>query len=126
MDDTIPIPDEPLKLALIGAGSRLELNIDTDAAGYAQVGFLDEKGDPIDGFSVDQCVYINGDFIREPVEWIKNPDAVTIPYGDGIDDHLEAASRLRYTMDVSPLAGKTVRLSFRMRGAKLFAMQFVD
>jgi hypothetical protein len=107
-------------------GNRLELNIDTDATGYAQVGFLNENGDPIDGFSVDHCVYINGDFVRHQVEWIENPDAITIPSGDGIDDHLEAAAKLRYTKDVSSLAGKTVRLIFRMRGAKLFAMQFIQ
>jgi hypothetical protein len=105
-------------------GNRLVLNIDTDAAGYAQVGFLDENNNPIDGFSVDQCVYINGDFIATQAEWIENPDAVTIPYGDSIDDDLEAAAKLKYTKDVSALEGKTVRLVFRMRGAKLYAMQF--
>ena len=81
-------------------GSRLELNINTGAVGYAQAGFLDENGRPVPGYSVDDCVYINGDFIAEPVEWL----------GAGTD--------------VSKLAGKTVRLVLRMRSAKLFAMQF--
>lgn len=81
-------------------GNRLMLNIDTGATGYAQVGFLDEHGAPIPGYSTDDCVYINGDFIETPVEWL----------GRGTD--------------VSPLAGKTVQLVFRMRGTKLFAMQF--
>ena len=40
-------------------GNRLVLNIDTDAAGYAQVGLLDEDGNPIEGFSTEQCIYIN-------------------------------------------------------------------
>ncbi len=44
-------------------GDRLVLNINTDAAGYAQVGFLDKNKKPIEGFTVDQCVYINGNFI---------------------------------------------------------------
>lgn len=83
-------------------GNRLELNINTGAVGYAQVGFLDENGRPIPGYSVDDCVYINGDFIAEPVEWL----------GTGTD--------------VSKLAGKTVQLVFRMRSAKLFAMQFTN
>jgi hypothetical protein len=82
------------------AGNRLELNIDTGAVGFAQVGFLDEKGQPVPGFSVDDCVYINGDFIAGPVQWLKSGT------------------------DVSKLAGRTVQLVFRMRGARLFAMQF--
>lgn len=82
-------------------GNTLQLNIDTDAAGYAQVGFIDEAGRPVEGFSVDDCVYINGDFIDAPVEW------------------------LHKGTDVSSLQGKTVRLVFKMRGSKLYALQFV-
>jgi hypothetical protein len=81
-------------------GKRLRLNIDTGAVGYAQVGFLDEAGRPIPGFSVDECIYINGDFVDTPVEW----------RGRGAD--------------VSSLAGRVVQVVFRMRGAKLYAMQF--
>ena len=83
-------------------GSRLELNIDTGAVGYAQVGFIDENGKPIPGYSLDDCVYINGDYISAPVEWLKSGT------------------------DVSKLAGKTVSLVFRMRGTKVFAMQFAQ
>lgn len=86
---------------LVFEGNRLVLNIDTDATGYAQVGILDENGRPIEGFSLDDCVYINGDFIEKEVEW------------------------LRKGTDVSALEGRTVQLVFRMRGSKLFAMQFV-
>jgi len=82
-------------------GNRLKLNIDTGAVGYAQVGFLDEQGQPIPGYSLDDCVYINGDYLGTPVEWMSRGT------------------------DVASLAGKTVRLVFRMRGAKLYAMQFV-
>ncbi|HXK58894.1 MAG TPA: LamG domain-containing protein [Acidobacteriota bacterium] len=90
---------------LVFTGNRLVLNIDTDAAGYAQVGFLDENDRPIEGFSVDDCVYINGDFVDAEVEWMR---------GSGTS-----------VKDVSSLAGRTVRLVFRMRGARLFSMQFV-
>jgi hypothetical protein len=83
-------------------GNRLLLNIDTGAAGYAQVGILDESGKPIDGFGVDDCVYINGDFIESPVEWL-NKGA-----------------------DVSSLSGKPVQLVIRSRGTKLYSLQFVD
>lgn len=83
-------------------GNRLVLNIDTDAAGYSQVGFIDENGKPIEGFSVDDCIYINGDFIETEIEWLKKGK------------------------DVSSLQGKTVQLVFRMRGSKLYSMQFIN
>ena len=82
-------------------GNRLVLNIDTGATGFAQIGLIDPAGAPIDGFGVDDCVYINGDFSEKEVEWL----------GTG--------------KDVSSLAGRPVRLVFRMRGSRLFAMQFV-
>ena len=84
------------------AGNRLQLNVDTDAVGYLQVGFLDERGRPIEGYTVDDCVYVNGDFIAKEVDW------------------LEAGA------DLSALVGRTVQVVFRMRGAKLYAMQFVE
>ena len=88
-------------LPLVFEGNRLQLNIDTDAIGYAQVGFLDESGKAIEGFTIDDGLYINGDFIDGEVEWLKG-------------------------VDVSALAGKTVQVVLRMRGAKLYSMQFVN
>jgi hypothetical protein len=44
---------------------------------------------------------VNGSFVEHPVEWL----------GKG--------------SDVSSLAGRTVRLVVRMRGASLYALQFV-
>jgi hypothetical protein len=84
-------------------GNRLLLNIDTDATGYAQVGFVDDKGAPIPGFSVDDCVYINGDAIDYEVEWLVG--------GKGMKD-------------VSTLAGRSVQLVVRARGTSLYALQF--
>ena len=83
-------------------GDRLQLNVDTDAVGYMQVGFLDEQGQDIEGYTVDDCVYINGDFIAKEVDWLETG------------------------ADLSPLAGRTVQVVLRMRGAKLYAMQFVE
>jgi hypothetical protein len=82
-------------------GRELVLNIDTGATGFAQVGLLDENGQPVPGYGLDDCIYINGDFIEKKVEWLDNGS------------------------DLSQLAGKTVQLAFRMRGAKLYSMQFV-
>jgi concanavalin A-like lectin/glucanase superfamily protein len=82
-------------------GNRLLLNVDTGAVGFLQVGFEDEHGRPIPGYSVDDCIYLNGDFLRTPVEWL----------GKG--------------HDVSELEGRVVQLVFRMRGARLYALQFL-
>lgn len=82
-------------------GNRLVLNIDTGAAGYAQVGLLNKEGQPVEGYGLDDCVYINGDFMETEVEWLDKGK------------------------DVSALAGQPVQLVFRTRGAKLYTLQFV-
>ena len=92
--------------ALRFAGNRLVLNVDTDAAGYAQFGFVDERGAPVPGFSIDECVYVNGDEIDYEVEWLAK---------DG-----------RPTKDVSALAGKPVQVVARLRGTSLYALQFTS
>ncbi|MCU0646251.1 MAG: hypothetical protein MUC94_18590, partial [bacterium] len=106
-------------------GNRLVLNIDTDAAGYAQVGFLDEKGNPIKGFTVDDCIYINGNFIETEVEWIKNQDVLPPIQGLSDKELFFEAMKLKFSKDLSELEGKIVQVVFRLRGAKLYSMQFV-
>jgi hypothetical protein len=109
---------------LVFKGNRLVLNIDTDATGYAQVGFLDQHGKPIKGFSSDDCVYINGDFIEIEVEWIKNRSAFSDTKRKTEEELFAEMKKLEISKDVSDLQGKTVQLVFRMRGAKLYSMQF--
>lgn len=87
---------------LVFSGNRLVLNLDTDAAGYAQVGLLDEEGQPMEGFSLDDCIYLNGDFIDAEVEWLTTGK------------------------DVSQLAGRRVQVVVHSRGTKLYSMQFVE
>jgi len=82
------------------------LNIDAGATGYAQVGFEDEQGRPVPGFSVDEALSINGNFVEHEVNWLTK------------DRKLKR--------DVSELAGKAVRVVVRMRGASLYALQFTD
>ncbi len=82
-------------------GTHLVLNIDTGAVGYAQVGLLDAAGKPIRGYNVDDCIYVNGDFLHTTVAWLNRGS------------------------DLSAFCGKTVQLVIRLHGAKLFAMQFV-
>jgi len=107
-------------------GNKLTLNIDTDAAGYAQVGFLDKNGNDIPGFSVDDCIYINGDFIETDVEWMKNREEIERIGNDNEEAAETISEKVITSADVSELEGKTVQLIFRMRGSKLYAMQFVE
>ncbi|MEX2168555.1 MAG: LamG-like jellyroll fold domain-containing protein [Pirellulales bacterium] len=83
-------------------GNQLRLNVNTLATGYAQVAILDKAFKPIPGFTADDCVYLNGDFIDEAVEWL---DKGT---------------------DLSQLAGREIRVLVRGRGCKLYAMQFTS
>ncbi|MFC2133970.1 LamG-like jellyroll fold domain-containing protein [Bacteroidota bacterium] len=105
-------------------GNRLLLNIDTDAAGYTQVGFLDENDKPIDGFSLDDCIYVNGDFIAEEIEWMKNRDEIKRISSHDEEDHETLSSKVITSADVSTLQGRTVKLIFRMRGSKLYSIKF--
>ena len=85
---------------LVFEGNRLTLNIDTGAAGYARVGLLDVTGRPIPGFTLDECVYINGNFTAADVEWLDKGK------------------------DLGALQGKPIQVVLRMRGSSLYAMQF--
>ena len=107
------------------AGSKLVLNVDTDAAGYVQVGFLDENGEAIPGYGLEECIYINGDFIKTPVEWLQNAEELAGIEIHDKEDYIMYSTKARTSMDVSSLAGQTVQLVFRMRGSKLYAMEFI-
>ena len=107
-------------------GNRLVLNIDTDAAGYSQVGFLDENDNPIKGYTLDDCVYINGDFVDTQVEWMQNREEMEKLAQENLEDIEALANKVVTIKDVSALEGETVKLIFRMRGAKLYSMQFIN
>ncbi|HVZ64488.1 MAG TPA: LamG domain-containing protein [Lacunisphaera sp.] len=83
-------------------GRKLVLNVDTGAAGTIQVGLLRGDGMPIQGYGVDNCVFVNGNELRYEVEWL----------GKGTD--------------LSKLAGQAVRLEVRLRGARLYSLQFEE
>ena len=80
-------------------GNALVLNVDTSAGGCVWVEILDENDTPIPGFTESQCRPISGNSVRMPVSWTDKADLGT-------------------------LAGKPVRLRFRMRDCKLYAFQF--
>ncbi len=89
-----------LSLARAQAQTTALWLFDEPAGCYAQVGFLGERGQPIPGYSVQDCVYVNGNAVEYEEEWLeKGPD-------------------------VSSLAGKTVQLVLELHGAELYALQF--
>ena len=90
-----------------------------------QVGFLDENGEAIPGYGLEECIYINGDFIKTPVEWLQNAEELAGIEIHDKEDYIMYSTKARTSMDVSSLAGQTVQLVFRMRGSKLYAMEFI-
>jgi len=81
------------------AGDRLLLNIDCGALGEAWVELLDEAGRPIPGHTMDEAVSVDRNGTAQEVWWQDGPD-------------------------VSKIAGRRIRLRFRMRSAKLYAFEF--
>jgi len=81
------------------AGSALELNYRTGAAGSVRVEMQDGSGTPISGFTLDDCPEVIGDEIERIAAW-------------------------QGGTDVSRLAGRSVRLRFVMKDADLFAFRF--
>lgn len=86
--------------ALKFSGKSLKLNINTTATGWARVAILGVEGEPIAGFSLDDCDIIHtANEISRVVKWKRQAD-------------------------VSSLAGKPVRLRISMRNTELYAFQF--
>ncbi len=83
------------------SGNRLRLNIDTGAMGTAFVELRDADNQPIPGYSLTDCEEIGGNYTDKLVIWKGNPD-------------------------VSALAGKPLRLYFKLTRAQLYAFQFGD
>lgn len=80
-------------------GDRLRLNIDTGSAGTAFVELQSADGKPIPGFAFADCEEVGGNFVDQCVYWKGSPD-------------------------VSTLAGRAVRIHFKLKRAKLYAFQF--
>jgi hypothetical protein len=85
---------------LIFKGSQLRLNIDTGAMGAAFVELRDADGKPIPGFTWGDCEEIGGNFVEQRVYW-------------------------KGKTDVSLLAGRPIRLYFKLKRAKLYGFQFL-
>ena len=88
------------------AGKTLVLNVDasgkdtTGAKHYARVELLDAKGKVIEGYAKDDCDPIHANSVNRTVTW-------------------------NGKSDVSALAGRVIRMKLYLRGAELYAFQFV-
>ena len=88
-------------LDIFEAGDRLELNLATSAAGEILVELRDAEGKAIEGFTFDDAVPTIGNEIAKTVRWKGDPD-------------------------LGALAGRPVRIAFRLVDADLFAFRFAD
>ncbi|MBN1543085.1 hypothetical protein JW992_13165 [candidate division KSB1 bacterium] len=84
---------------LLFSGNRLELNFSTAASGDIRVELQDVNGQPIPGFSLDDCEPIFGDALSFTVFWKDDPD-------------------------LGALQGKPVRLRLTLREADIFSFRF--
>ena len=80
-------------------GSELVLNVSTSAAGGVGVEIQDDRGIPIEGFSLSDCHEVFGDALERTVTW-----------GGG--------------MNLGALAGQPVRLRFLLKDADLYSLRF--
>ncbi|WP_417387783.1 hypothetical protein [Gimesia sp.] len=92
---------ELLTVPLTFTGKELSLNFSTSAAGSLFVEIQTAAGEPVPGFTFKDCDELFGDTVDRTVTWDKKSD-------------------------VSSLAGKPVRLKFRLEDADLFSYQFRD
>jgi hypothetical protein len=86
---------KPLKFA----GDKLVLNYAASSQGSVRVEIQDAAGVPISGFAMSDCQPLRGDEIEQTVVWREAPD-------------------------LSRLAGKPIRLRFKLQNADLFSLQF--
>lgn len=82
-------------------GRELVLNFATSAAGSIRVEIQDPAGTPLPGYALVNSIELIGNEIERPVAWISGKD-------------------------VSPLAGRPIRLRFVMRDADVYSLRFED
>ncbi len=80
-------------------GNRLEVNLETSAAGELRVELTDKAGNPLPGFSTKDCEPMLGNFIDQQVSWKGSPD-------------------------LSQYNGQVVRLKFHLKDGDLYAFRF--
>lgn len=81
--------------------NHLLLNIDVSGTGVTTVALLDAEGNTIPGFSETDCEAIHTDAIAFPVQW-------------------------KSGRQLKELAGRRIKIQFKMRNTKLYAMELAD
>ena len=84
---------------LIFAGTQLELNFATSAAGSVRIEIQDVDGKPLDGVALADCSELFGDTVARTVKWK--------------DEQV-----------LSALSGRPVRLRFELKDADLYSFRF--
>ncbi len=90
---------EALTHPFVFAGRELEINYATSAAGWLRIEITDEAGRALPGRSLHDSLEILG-------------------------DEIEGVARWKNGSDLSPLAGKPIRLRIRLKEADLYALRF--
>ncbi len=85
---------------LVFKGGSLVLNAEVGEGGSIRVGLLDDRDEPVAGFSPEDCLPIAGDHLAVAVQWRSNPD-------------------------LSARNGTPSKLVFRLKNARLYGFQFV-
>ena len=92
---------EVLTRPIIFSGDELELNFSASAAGSIRVEIQDVNGAPLPGFALENCVEILGDDLARKVRW-------------------ESGEKL------NSIAGRPVKMRFRLVDADIFAFRFAE
>lgn len=85
---------------LVFSGGSLAVNAETSGLGSFQIEIQNPEGEPVPGFSLDDCEPIFCDSLRYIVHWNNN-------------------------CDLSRLAGKPIRLRFLLRDADIYSFQLI-
>jgi len=81
-------------------GAKLAVNFTTKKTGSLKIGIQDAQGNPIPGFTIDECKTLTGDSLQQTVSWKKGAD-------------------------VCNLLGKPIRLQIELKDADLYSFQFI-
>ena len=88
---------------------QLRINADVATAGFLNVQFEDgQTGNPISGYTFDQCKTLHGNGIRQLIQWSRQN---------------ETTSNVTYTADLTPLVNYTngIRIRIEMVHTKLYS-----
>ena len=88
-------------LPLNFTGDSLLLNVDVHQGGHVRVALLDENGNPLPGYGLNNCLPITDDELDEMVRWTSGSD-------------------------LSALVGQPTRMEVELVNASLYGFQFAE